>query len=81
MTANKLTGDRRKWQTQVDESKKKLASADGTAREKLSALIAELSEKISNADAELKRLKSTSFKWRYSKKGLRSILLCFRRRR
>jgi outer membrane protein assembly factor BamB len=73
--ANKLTGDRRKWQTQVDESKKKLASTDETAREKLSGLIAELSEKISNADAELKRLKSTSFKWRYSKKGLRSILL------
>jgi outer membrane protein assembly factor BamB len=73
--ANKLASDSRKWQGQVDESKKKFASADQSARAKLSRQIEELSKKMSDAGAEQKRLKATSFKWRYPRKDLRSVLL------
>jgi outer membrane protein assembly factor BamB len=55
--------------------KKKFASADESARGKLSERIQELSKRIADAGAEQKRLKATSFKWRYPKKGLRSVLL------
>ena len=73
--AKKLAGDSRKWQGQVDELKKKFASADQSARGRISGQIQELSKKIVQAGAEEKRLKATSFKWRYSGKDLRSVLL------
>jgi len=73
--ANKLAGDSRKLQSQLDESKRKFASADQSLRERLGEQIKGLSKKIADADAEVKRLKATSFKWRCSKKGLRSVLL------
>ncbi|MHC4567496.1 MAG: outer membrane protein assembly factor BamB family protein [Planctomycetota bacterium] len=73
--ANKLASDSRRWQSQSDELKKKFASADESARGKLSERIQELSKRIADAGAEQKRLKATSFKWRYPKKGLRSVLL------
>ncbi|MEA3226034.1 MAG: PQQ-binding-like beta-propeller repeat protein, partial [Planctomycetota bacterium] len=73
--ANKLASDSRKWQSQVDESKKKFASAKGSEQGRLSEQIKELSKKIADAGAEEKRLKATSFKWRYPRKDLRSVLL------
>ncbi|UCF16809.1 MAG: PQQ-binding-like beta-propeller repeat protein, partial [Phycisphaerales bacterium] len=73
--ANKLARDSRKWQGQAEELKKRLASADQSARGKLGKQIEELSNKIAQAGAEQERLKTTSFKWRYPKKDLRSVLL------
>ena len=73
--ANKLASDSRRWQGQVDELKKEFASAGQSARGKLSKQIEELSKEIADATAEQKRLKATSFKWRYASKDLRSILL------
>lgn len=73
--ANKLASDSKKWQSQVNESKKKFASADQSARGKLSEQIKELSKRITDAGAEQKRLRATSFKWRYPRKDLRSVLL------
>jgi outer membrane protein assembly factor BamB len=73
--ANKLAGDSRKWHSQLDELKKQFASAYQGERRRLSGQIEELSKKIADAGAEVKRLKATSFKWRFSKKGLRSVLL------
>ncbi|MHC4581581.1 MAG: outer membrane protein assembly factor BamB family protein, partial [Planctomycetota bacterium] len=73
--ANKLASDSRPWQGQAEELKKKFASADQSARGRLNKQIEELSKKIAQAGAEQERLKTTSFKWRYSRKDLRSVLL------
>ncbi len=73
--ANKLASDSRKWQSQLAALKKEFASATESNQGKLRDQIQELSKKISDAGAEQKRLKATSFKWRYLKKGLRSVLL------
>ena len=72
---NRLTGNRRKWQSESDGLKKKLGSSDEAAREKLNEQITELAKKISRANAEEKQLKGSSIHWRYSKGGLRSVLL------
>lgn len=72
---NRLTANRRQWQSESDRLKKKLGSSNEDAREKLNEQIAELSKKMNQANAEEKRLKGSSFQWRYPKRGLRSVLL------
>jgi len=73
--AGRLARDRQIWQSQLDECKKKLGSADESNREKLNERIDELSKKIIEAAKEERRLKGSSFQWRYSSKGLRSVIL------
>ncbi len=73
--AGKLARDRKIWKSQLDDSKTKLGSADESNREKLNERIDELTKKIANAAREERRLKSSSFQWRYSGKGLRSVIL------
>jgi len=72
---NRLTANRKNWQSESDNLKKKLGSSDGAAREKLDGQIADLATKINHANAEEKRLKGSSFLWRYSREDLRSVLL------
>ena len=73
--ARGMARDRQIWERQRNEFKKKLSLADESSREKLNKRIDELSKKITNASREEKRLKGSSFQWRYSEKGLRSIIL------
>ncbi|HUT45236.1 MAG TPA: PQQ-binding-like beta-propeller repeat protein [Sedimentisphaerales bacterium] len=73
--AGRLARDRQIWESQRDEFKTKLSSADETSREKLNEQIEELAEKIANAAQEERRLKGSSFQWRYSRKKLRSVIL------
>ncbi|MHC4681864.1 MAG: methyltransferase domain-containing protein, partial [Planctomycetota bacterium] len=72
---NRLTSDRRVWESQSDELKKKLNTATETAREKLNEQIASFEQRIRNADAEEKRLRGSCVRWRYPNKGLCSVLL------
>jgi outer membrane protein assembly factor BamB len=73
--AGRLARNRQIWESQRDEFKKKLGSADESTREKLNERIDELSKKIADAAREERRLKGSSFQWRYSRKGLRSVIL------
>ena len=73
--AGKLARDRKIWKSQLDDSKTKLGSADESSREKLNERIDELTKKIADAAREERRLKGSSFQWRYSRKGLRSVIL------
>ncbi len=73
--AASLARDRKTWERQRDKFKTKLSSADETAREKLNEQIDELNKKIADAGQEERRLKGSSFQWRYSRKGLRSVIL------
>jgi outer membrane protein assembly factor BamB len=71
----RLARDRQTWESQIDEFKKNLNSAGETSREKINERINELSEKIADAGREERRLRGSSFQWRYSKRGLRSVIL------
>ncbi|MHC4677478.1 MAG: hypothetical protein ACYTEK_02175, partial [Planctomycetota bacterium] len=62
---NRLTSDRRVWESQSDELKKKLSTAAEPAREKLNEQIASFEQRIRNADAEEKRLRGSCVRWRY----------------
>jgi outer membrane protein assembly factor BamB len=59
----------------LDGLKRKLTAADEAAREELNQQAAELAKKISSAEQEENRLKSTCIRWRYARRGLRSVLL------
>ena len=72
---NRLTANRRQWQSESDRLKKKLGSSGEAAREKLNEQIAELTKKINQANAAEKRLRGSSFQWRYPRRGLQSVLL------
>jgi len=71
----RLARDRKIWESQRDELKTKLSSADEDARSKLNESIDELSKKIADAAREERRLRGSSFQWRYSGRGLRSVIL------
>jgi len=71
----KLARDRQTWESQRNEFKIKLSSADEDTRAKLNESIDELSKKITDAAREERRLRGSSFQWRYSSKGLRSVIL------
>ena len=73
--AASLAKERQAWESQRDESKAKLSSADENERAKLNERIDELAGKIADAAQEERRLKGSSFQWRYSGKGLRSVIL------
>jgi outer membrane protein assembly factor BamB len=70
-----LAASERAWQGEMDKLKKKLASGDEAAREKLNKQVAALTEKINQANAEERRLKGSSFEWRYLRRGLSSVVL------
>ncbi|MBN2315484.1 MAG: PQQ-binding-like beta-propeller repeat protein, partial [Sedimentisphaerales bacterium] len=69
---SQLTENRKAWQTELEALEKKLGSGDET---ELNRQIAELTKKINHANSEEKRLKGSSFQWRYPGMGLRSIVL------
>ena len=71
----RLARDRQTWESQQDEFKTKLSSADEETRKKLNESIDELSKKIADATQEERRLRGSSFLWHYSGKGLRSVIL------
>jgi outer membrane protein assembly factor BamB len=71
----RLARDRQTWENQRDEFKKKLSSADEDMRAKLNKSINELSKRIADAAQEERRLRGSSFQWRYSGKGLCSVIL------
>lgn len=70
-----LARDRQTWESRRDEFKSKLSSADEDTRAKINESIDELSKKITDAAREERRLRGSSFQWRYSSKGLRSVIL------
>ena len=70
-----LAKDRQTWDNQRDELKTKLSSADENMRAKLNEQIDELSKKIAEAGKKERRLRGSSFQWRYSRKGLQSVIL------
>ena len=72
---SKFINFRQTWQTQLDALRSKLRAADEAARQELNQQAAELAEKISSAEQEEQRLKSTCIRWRYARRGLRSVLL------
>jgi outer membrane protein assembly factor BamB len=71
----RLAQDRQTWESQRDEFKTKLSSADEDTCAKLNDSIDELSKKIADAAQEERRLRGSSFQWRYSGKGLCSVIL------
>jgi outer membrane protein assembly factor BamB len=71
----RLARDRQTWESQQDEFKTKLSSADEETRKKLNVSIDELSRKIADAAQEERRLRGSSFQWHYSEKGLCSVIL------
>jgi outer membrane protein assembly factor BamB len=71
----RLAGNRRTWESQRDEFKTKLSSADEDTRAKFNESIDELSKKIADAAQEERTLRGSSFQWRYSGKGLCSVIL------
>ena len=73
--AGRLARDRQIWESQLNEFKTNLSSADETTREKLNERIDEFTMKIADAAKEERRLKGSSFQWRYSGKGLCSVIL------
>ena len=73
--AGRLARDRLIWESQLNEFKTNLSLADQTVREKLNERIEEFTMKIADAAQEERRLKGSSFQWRYSGKGLCSIIL------
>ena len=73
--AGRLARNRQIWEGQLNEFKTKLSSADEATREKLNKRIDELSKKTAEAAREERRLKGSSFQWRYSGRGLRSVIL------
>ena len=73
--AGRLARNRQIWQSLLDEFKKKRGSADESTRTKLNQRIDELSKKIADAAREERRLKGSSFQWRYTLKGLCSVIL------
>jgi outer membrane protein assembly factor BamB len=70
-----LARNRQIWESQRDEFKTKLSSADEDTRAKFNESIGELSKRIADAAQEEKRLRGSSFQWRYSGKGLCSVIL------
>ncbi|MFH1719718.1 MAG: PQQ-binding-like beta-propeller repeat protein, partial [Planctomycetota bacterium] len=73
--ANRLARDREAWESQSTELKSKLNSADGTARAELDKRVVDLTQKIRDAGEQEKRLRGTSFQWRYPGKGLCSVIV------
>jgi outer membrane protein assembly factor BamB len=70
-----LAKDRQTWDNQRDELKTKLSSADEDKRAELNERIDKLSKKMAEVRKEERRLRGSSFQWRYSRKGLRSVIL------
>jgi len=73
--AGRLARDRQIWESQLNEFKTNLSSADQAVRKKLNERIEEFTMKIAEAAREERRLKGSSFQWRYSGKGLCSVIL------
>jgi len=71
----RLARDRQTWEGQLDELKKNLSLADETSRKKLNERVEELTWRIADSAEEERRLRNSSFQWRYSSKGLRSVIL------
>ncbi|MHC4206560.1 MAG: outer membrane protein assembly factor BamB family protein, partial [Planctomycetota bacterium] len=70
-----LARDRKTWESRLVELKKNLSSSDETSREKLNGRIDELTRRIAGNAQQERRLRGSSFQWRYSGKGLRSVIL------
>ena len=71
----RLARSRQIWESQRDEFKTKLSSADEDTRAKLNDSIKELSKRIADAAQEERRLRGSSFQWSYSGKGLCLVIL------
>ncbi|MBN2595138.1 MAG: PQQ-binding-like beta-propeller repeat protein [Sedimentisphaerales bacterium] len=74
-TVGRLARNRQTWESQLDEFKKSLSSADETSREKINKRIDELTGRIAEAEQQERRLRGSSFQWRYSGKGYCSVIL------
>ncbi len=73
--AGRLAGERKKLASQLSNLKNKLKSTDEKDVKNINRQIDGLSRKIASLSAEEKQLRDSSYEWRYSRKGLRSIIL------
>ena len=73
--ANKLASERKKLAIQLSGLKNQLESANDTGGKRIKRQIDELTRKDTAMVAEEKRLRDSSYEWRYSRRGLRSIIL------
>jgi outer membrane protein assembly factor BamB len=72
---NESAKERNKLGKQLGELRKKLKDADEKTIGKTNEQIDEITRRVSELAAEERRLRGSSFKWRYSRKGLCSLIM------
>ncbi|MHC4728947.1 MAG: class I SAM-dependent methyltransferase, partial [Planctomycetota bacterium] len=73
--AKRLASERKRLAIQLSSLKSQLESANDNFAKRVKSQIDELARKDTSMAAEEKRLKDSSYEWRYSRRGLRSIIL------
>ncbi|MHC4172540.1 MAG: outer membrane protein assembly factor BamB family protein [Planctomycetota bacterium] len=72
---DKLVNERKKLASQLSNLRSKLGSADEKAGKEINRQIDELTHKTATLATQERRLRGSSYDWRYSRKGLRSMIL------
>ena len=73
--AGKLVNERKKLSSQLSSLRRKLRNADEKAGKEIKQQIDELTRKTASLAVEENRLRDSSYEWRYSRRGLRSVIL------
>jgi outer membrane protein assembly factor BamB len=73
--ATRSQAKRKELGKRLEELKEKLKGADGQARRELNELIDEIASTVRDLSAEEGRLRESSFKWRYSRNDLCSLIM------
>ena len=71
----KLEYEREKLTAEIESLRTQRARAEGDAREILDKQVQECFDKIGGLDREGQRLKESTIKWRYEKKGLNALIV------
>jgi len=73
--ADKVINERKKLASRLSSLRRKLRYADEKAGKEIKQQIDELTRKTASLAVEENRLRDSSYAWRYSRRGLRSVIL------
>ncbi|MCH7557935.1 MAG: PQQ-binding-like beta-propeller repeat protein [Planctomycetes bacterium] len=73
--ADKVISERKKLSSQLSSLRRKLRYADEKAGKEINRQVDELTRKTASLAVEENRLRDSSYEWRYSRRGLRSVIL------